>query len=103
LVQQAWQVCLLEAGPGYVALNQERLANQPVALQRYRSPGGGPAAPGLAGYRVRSSRTSLEYLANPERSAQIDWIAGLRLASEAGRLLIADWQAELPRRVAAAP
>ena len=35
LVEAAWQNCLVEAGPGYVALDRSKILQQPLAIQRY--------------------------------------------------------------------
>ena len=97
LVQQVWEACLRESDDGFVELRLEDVMGQPAAIQRHLiRRAAGMLRPDLRDIGYEAIERALDYLANLNRPPQIDWMAGLRLASEGGRFWIADWQTELP-------
>jgi tRNA(Ile)-lysidine synthase len=93
----AWQACCIGESPGALALDAERLRALPVALQRRLLRRGAAALrPGLRDIDFAAIQRGVGFLHSPAQSRQADWIAGLRLEVDGGRLWLAETDAALP-------
>jgi tRNA(Ile)-lysidine synthase len=103
LVDAAWDECVAESGPGYLALQPARLAEQPIGIRRRLLRRAiGRLRPGQRDIGFEAVERAVQFLESRERPIQIDMIAGLRLIDESGReaegqIWLADGRAALPR------
>jgi tRNA(Ile)-lysidine synthase len=96
-ITAAWGACQAESDGKRAVFDYTALRCQPVALQRHllrRAAAG--LRPGLRDIDFAALERALAFVAQPSTSRQMDWIAGLRLFIEAGRLWLADWGTDLP-------
>jgi tRNA(Ile)-lysidine synthase len=102
-----WEASVMAVGERFVAFNPAALQAEPSGLQRQIVRRAiALLRPGLRDIDFEATERALEFLSDPERPAQIDLIAGLRLVFEpayagpalAGpaRIWLAAWEAELP-------
>ena len=97
LVQNTWEGCVLESGPGYVGYELQAIKAQPPGLQRRLLRRGiGMLRPALRDIDFESIERALAFLRGPSQSGRIDLIAGLRLTIESDKLWVATWEADLP-------
>ncbi|MEW5872377.1 MAG: tRNA lysidine(34) synthetase TilS [Chloroflexota bacterium] len=97
LVESAWQICLRQHGPGYLSLDPQALAAQPLSIQRYLVRRAiAQLQPDLRDVDFEAIERALAFLHRPSRMAQLNLVAGLRLFIEADQLWLANWQANLP-------
>jgi tRNA(Ile)-lysidine synthase len=96
-VDAAWEQCCLDAGEAAVAFDAGRLSGQPKGVQRRLVRRAiAQLRPGLRDIDHLAVERTLEFLAMPTRSGQMDLAARLRLEMTGERLWIANWQADLP-------
>lgn len=96
-VAQAWQMCWMERGEGWLVLDLEKLRALEKALQRrvlrqaiaYHRPG-------LRDIESQMIARALDFLAEPSRSGICELAAGLHLQIEGQRLWVAEWGTSLP-------
>ncbi|MBE0408634.1 MAG: tRNA lysidine(34) synthetase TilS [Anaerolineales bacterium] len=97
VVEQAWETCVLSYGPSHVIFDQSALMEKPVGLKRgLLRQGISTLRSGLRDIDFNCVERGLRFLASPSKTGQIDLIAGLRLSLENNRLILADWDAQIP-------
>ncbi len=97
LVNQAWQVNYLRAGPGYVALRLNGFRQSPASVQRYLLRMAiAYHLPSLRDIDFDSIQRGIEFLCDARPGGQVDLVAGLRLLKEGDTFWLATWQADLP-------
>jgi tRNA(Ile)-lysidine synthase len=96
-VDDAWRICLLQCGEGFVAFDALNLARQPPGMQRrlFRQ-AIAKLRPGLRDIGFEAIERALAFLALIEKPGQIDLVSNLRLVYEPGRLWITEWNVDLP-------
>jgi tRNA(Ile)-lysidine synthase len=98
LAQKAWQACLRTQGERFINLSLSALCGQPLALQRrILRRAVDILRPGLTDVGFEDIERAMEFVKQPARSRQIDWMAGLRLLTEGDHLWLAGWEADLPQ------
>jgi len=96
-VAQAWQTCWLESGPGWLALDLERLRDLDKALQRrLLRQAVAYHRPGLRDIEASVIEAGVAFLAAPSRSGVCNLAVDVYLQVEGPRLWVAEWQAALP-------
>jgi len=97
VVEDVWRDCIVTQGDGFVTLDPSALKDQFVGVQRgiFRK-AISILRPGLRNIDFNSIERAVDFLDCPTQTRQIDLIAGLYLFIENGRLILADWQADLP-------
>jgi tRNA(Ile)-lysidine synthase len=97
LLQEVWQACMLESGPGYIALDRGRSSQQPLSIQRNLIRRAiASLRPDLRDINFNAVEVGRSYFQPSMPPAETDLIAGLKLTSEPGRLWISEWEALLP-------
>jgi tRNA(Ile)-lysidine synthase len=96
-VEQDWQICVLEAGEGFVAFDARNMAQQPAGMQRriFRR-AIAHLRPGLRDIGFDAIERALDFLSSSKKPGQVDLVSNLRLVNEPGKLWVAEWEAELP-------
>ena len=96
-VEEAWQVCVLKSGEGFIAFDALNLTRQSAGMQRrlFRR-AIGDLRPGLRDIGFDAIERALEFLAASEKPGQIDLVSNLRLVYEPGRLWLIEWAVDLP-------
>jgi tRNA(Ile)-lysidine synthase len=98
VTDEAWQNCHLETGKGFVALDVSVLVSQPTGIQRrILRHAIAHLRPSLRDIDYRKIAQTLDFLAAPTKSSQIELIAGLHLLMEGERLWLHDETAKLPQ------
>ena len=97
LLEASWQSCLLQQGERFIELHLERLRDQPLALQRrLLRRAVDLLRPGLMDITFDHIERALQFVRQPPKTRQTDWMAGLRLIVEGESLWLAGWEADLP-------
>jgi tRNA(Ile)-lysidine synthase len=97
VVEAAWSKCRLEQVEGAVAFAVGQLQIQLKGVQRRLVRRAiSQLRPGLRDIDHEAVERTLDFLALPTRSGQMDLAAGLRLEMDEDRLWIAAWEADLP-------
>ena len=96
--QAAWQVCVRQQGPGYIAFDFVCLKAYPVGIQRQLIRQAiNQLRAGMRNIDFDAVQRALDFLNAPSKSAQSDLSLGLRLLLEKELLWIASWEADLPQ------
>lgn len=94
---QAWQVCFIEDGPGYVALDWSSLCAQPQGLQRnLLRKAFSLLRPGLRDLDFEVVERALRFLTHPTQSSTLNLALGLSLILEPPRLYLTESIGHLP-------
>jgi tRNA(Ile)-lysidine synthase len=98
LVEAAWDECIREQGPGYLALDGESMQAQPLGVQRRvlrRAIATFHA--GLRDVDYETVERGLAFITSPRGKGQCSLVAGLFLLKEGAHIWLAVWQADLPK------
>ena len=96
LLEASWQSCLLQQGERFIELHLERLRDQPLALQRrLLRRAVDLLRPGLMDITFDHIERALQFVRQPPKTRQTDWMAGLRLIVEGESLWLAGWWAAM--------
>ncbi|MFU8772282.1 MAG: tRNA lysidine(34) synthetase TilS, partial [Anaerolineales bacterium] len=97
VIEQAWETCIMSYGSDHVIFDRPALIDKPIGLQRgLLRQGISLLRPGLRDIDFQCIERALRFLVSPSQTGQIDLIAGLRLSLENNRLILADWDAQIP-------
>ncbi len=97
VLASTWQSCLIDDGPGYVALDWAALRVQPVGLQRsLLRRAFEELRPGLRDLDFEVVERGLGFLSHPTRTGSLNLALGLSLILEPPRLYLADSPQSLP-------
>jgi tRNA(Ile)-lysidine synthase len=97
VLEKAWQNCFLSEGPDYVELHRLRSNEQPLSIQRNLIRKAiARLRPGLRDITFQAVELGRHYFEASLPPAEVDLIAGLKVITEADRLWVAAWDAELP-------
>lgn len=96
-LDSAWQSCLIEDGPGFVAFDWAALRAQPTGLKRsLLRKAFDELRPGLRDLDFEVVERGLHFLFHPTRSASLNLALGLSLILEPPRLYLAETPQMLP-------
>lgn len=96
-VNQVWETCTAEVGPGYVALDEVRFRDQSIGMQRQLLRQAiAWLRPGLRDIGYATIERGLRFLAEARPATQTDLAAGVRLFYEPGRLWVTELQVDIP-------
>ncbi len=90
-VAAAWERCLADQGPGYLAFELQQWEAEPLGLRRsLLRQGIGLLRPALRDIGFDSVQRAVQAVKNPPRTGRTDLLAGLRLEWEGGRIWLVD-------------
>jgi len=96
VVNRAWQDCLAERGDGFVAFDRERLANVSVGSRRNLIRRAAESLrPDSRNFGFGALERAAAFVESPA-GKQIDFVNGLYLFGESGKVYIATYEADLP-------
>ena len=97
---KAWDECLQEENTAWIAFDFSDLQAQTPAIQRrlFRR-ALQQLRPGYRDLDYEALKRACAFLQRPSRSQHCDWIAGLRLQIDCGRLWVTGWETELPAEI----
>jgi len=96
VVARAWQDCLTERGAGFIAFDRERLANVSVGLRRNLIRRAAESLrPASRDFGFDALERAAAFVETPA-GKQVDFVNGLYLFGESGKLYLAAYEADLP-------
>ena len=97
LTNQAWDALDVQSNQGYIIFNLQSFHQQPLALRRRLiRKAVTHLRPNARDIDFALVQRALDFAENPTATRQLDLGLNLRIELEAGRLVVADWMAELP-------
>ncbi len=97
IVEAAWHACLAMKGEGFIALALPEFNRQPLGIQRHLLRRAiADLRPGLRNIEFDDIERALDFIAQPTRTKQTDFVAGLRLSFEENLIWLSAWEADLP-------
>jgi tRNA(Ile)-lysidine synthase len=97
VIEGLWPGCLAALGPGYAALDREKVLRLAPGLQRgILRRALGQLRPTLRDVDLEMVERALQFFVQPARSGQMDLADGLRLMHESGQVYLVDGRARLP-------
>jgi tRNA(Ile)-lysidine synthase len=98
VINEVWEKCVITFSQDYVIFDYQALLKQPLGIQRgLLRQGINYLRPGLRDIDFQSIERALNFMFSPTQTGQMDLISGLRLSLEGNQLILADWNARLPR------
>jgi tRNA(Ile)-lysidine synthase len=97
IIEKTWEECLFIQGPGYLALDIDRLQEQPLGVRRHIIRKAiAYHCPDLRDIDFKTIENVISFLANPTRTFQRDLVSGLMVTIEQNILWLAKWETNLP-------
>jgi len=96
MLDRAWQDCLTERGAGFVAFDREKLANVSLGLRRNLIRRAAESLrPNSRDFGFEALERAAAFVETPD-GKQVDFVNGLYLFGESGKLYLAAYEADLP-------
>jgi tRNA(Ile)-lysidine synthase len=96
-VGKAWEECLIDQGPGYVAFRYADIKEYSQGMQRRLVRQGlNQIHPGLRDVDFETIERAMGFISKPSRTGTISLSGGCYLLLEGDRLWLAGWEADLP-------